>query len=256
MDTRGQRLVEITWAIFFYIMNKEIFKDILGYEGIYQVSNLGNVKSLSREKLVRGKHPAIIKGKILNPINNGKGYYRVPLYKDGKPKNISIHILVAQAFLGHIPDGTHKIEVDHKNGIKSDNRVENLQLLTGVEHRRKTAKNMKNSSKYTGVCWDKKANKWMAQIKIDGKNKYLGYFTDEYEAHLEYQKALEMYNNGDLSFLKPKKYSSQYKGVSWNKKSNKWQSSIYIDGKKKYLGLFENEYDAHLAYEKALSELK
>jgi hypothetical protein len=50
-------------------------------------------------------------------------------------------------------------------------------------------------------------------------------------------------------------YSSQYKGVYWNKNEKKWKSRITINGKKKYLGRFENEYDAHLAYEKALQEL-
>jgi hypothetical protein len=159
-------------------MQKEIFKDVPNYEGLYQVSNTVNIKSLKYDK-----------ERILKPGDNGKGYYLVNLSKDGKSKTITVHVLVAMAFLGHVPDG-NKIEVDHKNGIKSDNRVENLQLLTIEEHRRKTVKNMKTSSKYAGVYWNKASNKWRAQIYIDGKLKFLGYFTDEYEAHLAYQKAL------------------------------------------------------------------
>ena len=159
-------------------MNKEIFKDIPNYEGIYQVSNLGNVKSLKFGK-----------ERILKPSNNGKGYFQVILWKDGKLKTKKIHVLVAMAFLGHIPNG-NKIEVDHKNNIKNDNRLENLQLLSCEEHRIKTTKNKNSSSQYTGVYWSKHAKKWQAQIRIDGKNKYLGLYETEIDAHLAYQKAL------------------------------------------------------------------
>jgi hypothetical protein len=172
-------------------MNKEIFKDVPNYQGLYQVSNLGNVKSFSREiDSKRGKYTS--KERILKPRNTGK-YYRVCLFKEGKRKFMSVHVLVAIAFLGHVSNG-NKIEVDHKNGVKTDNRAENLQLLTNRQHKTKTSKNKKTSSRYTGVSWHKKANKWMAYITIDGKIKHLGYFKDEYEAHLSYQKKLSELN--------------------------------------------------------------
>jgi hypothetical protein len=170
--------------------NTEIFKDIPGYEGFYQVSNLGNVKSLAREILRKGKYPFISKERILKHSIRS-GYYQVKLWKEGKTKAMTIHILVAMAFLGHIPDGTNRIVPDHKNDITTDNRLENLQLLTNRQNIEKYFLRKKTSSKYTGVCWFKKTNKWQAYIKIDGKTKHLGYFTDEYEAHLAYQKALK-----------------------------------------------------------------
>jgi hypothetical protein len=169
--------------------NTEIFKDIPGYEGIYQVSNMGNVKSLSRENISNGIIRYKSKEKILTPSKDCDGYYKVDLSKDGKPKTMAVHKLVAMAFLGHIPNG-HNVEVDHKNDIKNDNRLENLQLLSGAEHRRKPKKSMNTSSQYTGVSWYKRLNKWAAAIAINGKNKHLGLFTDEYEAHLAYEKAL------------------------------------------------------------------
>jgi hypothetical protein len=233
--------------------NTEIWKDIPEYEGTYQVSDIGNVKSLGREVLRNG-NTMIIKEKILKPSPNNQGYLLVGLCSNSLKKNMKVHVLVAMAFLNHKPDGTHKIVVDHINNNKLDNRLVNLQL---INHRENTSKDRKNgTSKYTGVCWQKLNNKWQAEITINGKKKYLGLFTDEYEAHLLYQKALKMYHEGDLSFMRPKEFSSKYKGVFWHKSLNKWVAQINVDGKRKYLGSFTDEYEAHLAYQKALNEHK
>ena len=155
---------------------EEIFKDIPNYEGSYQVSNLGNVKSLP--------HKRCFSEKILNPSLNIDGYLIVGLRKDNKSKTRKVHQLVAEAFLGHVPCG-HAIEVDHINEDKLNNRLDNLQLLSSAEHRGKGS-----SSKYTGVTWYKTSNKWLSNIRINGKSKHLGYFTDEIEASKAYQKAL------------------------------------------------------------------
>jgi hypothetical protein len=172
-------------------MNKEIFKDVLGYEGLYQVSNFGNIKSLPREILNKGKYPFISKEKLLRINKNRDGYYQLLLCKDGKQKSIKVHVLVAMAFLGHIPNGTHKIVPDHKDGDKSNNRADNLELITQRENVERYWLTQKKSSQYIGVNWSKSNNKWRAYITIDGKQKFLGYFADEYEAHLAYQKALK-----------------------------------------------------------------
>jgi len=224
-------------------MNIEIFKDIKGYEGLYQVSNFGNVKSLNFKRFGFEK--------ILKFFYNTKRYQCVKLCKEGKLKTMRVHVLVAVAFLDHVPDGTTRIVVDHINNIKTDNRVENLQLISNREN---ISKDRKGISKYTGVSWCKNYNKWCSKITIDGKSKTLGYFKNEIEASDAYQKALKMYNNGDLSFLEPKKQSSQYKGVSFFN-NKKWMAYIYINSKRKHLGYFDTELEAHLAVEKALNEL-
>ena len=219
---------------------KEEFRPVPGYEGYYEVSNFGNVKSL-------------INDMILKPHFTEKGYQRVDLYKNGKSRHMKNHVLVAMAFLGHVPDGTVKIVVDHIDNNPLNNHVSNLQLISNRENLSKDKKN--GTSQYTGVTWNKNVNKWKSQIYINGKKKHLGLFEKEDEAYEVYQKALKMYHEGDLSFLKPKEFSSKYKGVSWHKSANKWTSQITINGKKKHLGLFEKEDEAYEVYQKALKEL-
>ena len=165
----------------------EIWKDIPGYEGLYQVSNLGRVKSLPKE-WVSGKG-TILKheGKILKS-STVSGYMLVKLFVNGKTKGYTIHQLVAMAFLNHIPNG-HELVVDHINDNKLDNRVENLQIVTNRFNCYKTQG--KYSSKFKGVHWNKQINKWRSQITINGRIKHLGYFKDELEASKTYQKALK-----------------------------------------------------------------
>ena len=111
----------------------EIWKDVQGYEGLYQVSNLGRVKSLGRF-VVR---PLSQKGyrwkaeKILKPRKNHYGYLRFNLYKDGKRKTISVHRLVAIAF---IPNPENKPQIDHINADKTNNTVNNLRWVTCKEN--------------------------------------------------------------------------------------------------------------------------
>ena len=103
--------------------NTEIWKDIKGYEGLYQVSNLGNVKSLSRYH-----HK---KEQILKPNLKNDGYYETTLLKNGKPKWIRTHRLVAMAF---IPNLENKPQINHKDGNKLNNCVENIEWVTNQEN--------------------------------------------------------------------------------------------------------------------------
>lgn len=110
---------------------EEIWKDIKGFEGLYQISNLGRVRSLDR--LVRSGHGSfkLSKGKIRKPSIDRYGYYRIDLWKAQKASYITIHRLVAEAF---IPNPENKKAVNHINCIKTDNRVENLEWCTNQEN--------------------------------------------------------------------------------------------------------------------------
>ena len=100
-------------------MNEE-WRDIEGYEGLYQVSNLGRVRSLN----CRGHKGCM---GILTPRLDGKGYEMVALYKEGKARNIKVHRLVAQAF---IPNPNNYPQVNHKDENKTNNDVKNLEWCT------------------------------------------------------------------------------------------------------------------------------
>lgn len=106
---------------------EEIWKDVQGFEGLYQVSNMGRVRSLDR--WCRGEHPYLIKGKMLKPsLNKEKGYLRVSL-SDGHRnyKHIEMQRLVALHFVPGYKEG---LVVNHINEIKTDNRAENLEWCT------------------------------------------------------------------------------------------------------------------------------
>jgi hypothetical protein len=105
-------------------MTKEIYKDVVGYEGIYQVSNLGNVK---RILLSRGVHWNHANGNILKPFKETNGYLQIGLLRNGKRKYFMHHRLIAQAF---IDNPNNYPCINHINGIKTDNRIENLEWCT------------------------------------------------------------------------------------------------------------------------------
>ena len=159
---------------------EEIWKDVVGYEGKYLISSTGKLKSIlkNKEKLINGN------------LNCKKGYLQYTLNWKLKNKinHHFAHQLVAQSFLGHKPCGMNFV-VDHINDIKTDNRVENLQIVTHRFNSRKTQG--KYSSQYKGVSWSKNNKKWLATISINGNKKHLGYFVNEHEAYLAYQNELK-----------------------------------------------------------------
>lgn len=109
----------------------EIWKDIEGYEGDYQASSEGRIKSLSRFYYEKGGIKQPIPEAILKQTLNKKGYMYITLRKDCLPKTFRVHRLVAAAFIQNIDA---KPQVNHKNGIKSDNRVENLEWCNNSEN--------------------------------------------------------------------------------------------------------------------------
>lgn len=153
----------------------EVWKDMPNYEGIYQISTFGNVKSLKFGK-----------SKILKNSLDFQGYYRVLLFKNNKSKVFKVHQLVAICFLNHKPCGS-KLVVNHKDKNKLNNNIDNLEVVT----KRENTSYRNHSSKYVGVSYHKHTKKWKSYIRINGKIIFLGYFINEIDASNAYQKALK-----------------------------------------------------------------
>jgi hypothetical protein len=136
-------------------LGMEIFKDITGYEGIYQVSNFGNIKSLKRVIMRSDNRPRTIPEKI-KVATEDHGYKKVGLHdKDGTARTYTIHRLVMKMFVGDSP-----LYVDHIDGNKWNNRLDNLRYVTNSENLtfRNTDTQFKSGHPY--VYHDKKRNEY------------------------------------------------------------------------------------------------
>lgn len=109
----------------------EVWKDIKGYEGLYQVSNLGRVHSLDRFVPRKTGTVQKVHGKILKLTEDKDGYHQVSLWKRNKVKKAKVHRLVGEAF---IPNPNNLPEINHINEVKNDNRVGNLEWCTRKEN--------------------------------------------------------------------------------------------------------------------------
>ena len=154
----------------------EIWKDIPNYEGVYQVSNLGNVKSLPR-LLRNGYTTYMSKEKLLTPKIGKTKYYFVKLCKNGE-KTIAVHRLVMMGF-----EGVSNLDVNHKDLNRLNNNLDNLEYCTRKENVYHYEQHQKRSSKFIGVSYDKERCKWTAKYKKEGKTINLGRFENELDAY-------------------------------------------------------------------------
>ena len=154
----------------------EEWKDIPGYDGDYQVSSLGRVRSLKFGRIRMLKHQV-----------GDYRYCKVGIYKGGKQKWYRTHRLLAKAFL---PDWDESLEVDHINGKKKETHVENLRMVTRQGNSRSfLRKTPGRTSRFRGVHWCKERKKWRAEVV----RKKIGEFDDEVEAAKAWDKAAIQY---------------------------------------------------------------
>lgn len=168
-------------------MNNEVWKCVRGYEGFYEVSNTGRIRSIDRR--VNSSHGAtrIVKGRIMSPNKDGDGYYKLDLCKFGIVRTFKVHKLVAMSFV-YQGDLSNGFVVDHIDNNRENNNCNNLQVITIRENSSKDKNGC--SSKYVGVFYLRNRNVYTAAIAINGKQKHIGTFNREYDAHLAYQNEL------------------------------------------------------------------
>lgn len=148
----------------------EQWRSVVGYEGLYEVSDKGRVKSL-------------ISGRVLKLNIGTSGYFMLNLYMNKTPRARLVHQLVAEAFLNHTPCG-QKTTVDHIDGNKLNNKLSNLQLLS---IRANTNRSVKvGASGYRGVVWNSINKKWQVRPRLGGLKINFGYYDCPLKAHIDY----------------------------------------------------------------------
>jgi len=143
---------------------EEIWKDIAGYEGYYQVSNLGNVRSLDR-KIDHGLYYSTVKGKSMPIRLNKKGYPKVALTKGTVFKQPFIHRLVCIAF---VPNPENKPQVNHIDGNKLNNHVSNLEWVTNLENTRHSYKYLNRAERMPKAGPKHPSNRPVNQYDLNG----------------------------------------------------------------------------------------
>lgn len=140
-------------------LHKEIWKDIIGFEGLYQISNYGRVKSLDRVIIRKsrwgGYDSALYLGRILKKAFYKNGYAFVSLSSPIKIKQIMIHRLVAIHFINN---PQNKNEVNHKDGLKANNQVDNLEWVTASENMKHSFAIGLNKQRFIGYTDGKHPN--------------------------------------------------------------------------------------------------
>ena len=129
-------------------------------------------------------------------LKNKTLFNSVCLFKNNKKKTRLIHQLVDESFFGHEQCGYEKV-INHINFDRKDNRVTNLEITSQREN---TSRNhIISTSKYVGVCYRKDADKWQSRIVIKGKRVSLGFYNNEYDAHVAYQNKLNELTKQELT---------------------------------------------------------
>ena len=212
MIRHGSAFDEVA-GIFFFM---EIWKDIKGYEGHYQASSLGAIRSVEREDIDNKGVLRKYKSKILKQHKHSSGSMRVMISRDGVSSQLFVHQLVALAFFDEYNLG-RGMQVRHKEAI-DNNAPENLRIYT--ENSRIDI-NGAYKKRYKGVKFDHRSKKYFAYISVAGKERYIGTFQTPEGAYDAYKKAEVEYMDVILEYKKVMSKINSDKKLNRKKRNNK-----------------------------------
>lgn len=166
-------------------MRDEVWKDIPGYEGYYQASNFGRIRSVNRYVRHYSGQKQIVFSRIIKSNSNGTGYLKVCVCKYNIIRTVYVHRLIASAFLGE-----STLHVNHINHNRSDNRLTNLEYVTIRQNQSKRKRVRDLPVGVTLKIGNRGHVQYRSIIHKDGKSIHLGYFKTPNDARLAYLKAL------------------------------------------------------------------
>lgn len=192
---------------------EEVWKDIPLFEGLYQVSNIGNVRSV--ERIVQfGLQHRIVKPSNLRFFKKANGYLSVKIYKEGRQHTMYVHRLVAMAFCNGYFD---KADVNHKDGNKSNNVSTNLEWCTRSENQLHSVNVLHNRLGNYKICkkWNSKP---IVQLSLNGEK------IKDWSSAFEVQRVLGLCESSIRKCLYRKKQNQQYHGYKWVYAESYYQS--------------------------------
>lgn len=197
----------------------------------------------------------------------GMHYFNTHIQINGRDSSISLHRLIMRC---HVGDG---VIIDHKDHNGLNLQKSNLRVCSKAENTRNSCIPIHNTSGYKGVSWHKGTKKWRARIKVNQKNIFLCNSDVEIETAKVYDMAaiyffqdfaytnfpIDTYNIQEcervIKNMLKREHSSKYRGVSYHKKTKKYQASIGTSSKHTYIGLYTTPEQAAVAYDKKATEL-
>ena len=212
----------------------EIWKDVIGYEGLYKISNFGKIKSIGSYGIGKRKNDIMLN----TSISKSHIYAKVLLSKNFKRKTLLVHRIVAQAFIKN-PENLPC--VDHISGDKTNNSCLNLRWCTHRQNNSYDNRDRHKKCKLLGASVDGKSFK--STICFESRTYHIGQYKTEQEASDAYHKALLLIDNKELflAFVKSTKKisNSGEKYIYYDKSINKFSVRITINGKTKTMGKYK-----------------